>query len=170
MSGFNYSTILLFVTELYKFESSNIRAASRFAPSQWETALLCNDISRWLGANLESALNMSQIEIHFSYGTFDLRNDGMMFDIVHFSVNLTCENVFPNDRYSKENQICVCNQHSYCSWLLSVRPSVGRVITKYRKISNIRRTKSPNLNVSRFVLQLSLPNPMKPGVKMRMKM
>ena len=32
------------------------RADSRFAPSQWETALLCNDISHWLGANLESAL------------------------------------------------------------------------------------------------------------------
>ena len=32
------------------------RAESRFAPSQWETALLCNDISRWLGASLESVL------------------------------------------------------------------------------------------------------------------
>ena len=39
----------------------------------------------------------------------------------------------------------------------------------YRKISNIRRTKSPNLNVSRLVLLLSLPNPTKPGVKSRMK-
>ena len=36
---------------------------------------------------------------------------------------------------------------------------------KYRKISNIRRTKSQNLNVSRLVLEWSLPNPMKPGVK-----
>ena len=26
------------------------RADSRFAPSQWETALLCNDVSHWLGA------------------------------------------------------------------------------------------------------------------------
>ena len=34
----------------------HIRAESRFAPSQWETALLCNDVSHWLGANLESAL------------------------------------------------------------------------------------------------------------------
>ena len=25
-------------------------------PSQWETALHCNDVSHWLGANLESAL------------------------------------------------------------------------------------------------------------------
>ena len=40
----------------------------------------------------------------------------------------------------------------------------------YRKISNIRCTKSPNLNVPRLVLQLSLPNSMKPGVKSRMKM
>ena len=32
------------------------RADSRLAPSQWETSLLCNDVSHWLGANLESAL------------------------------------------------------------------------------------------------------------------
>ena len=29
---------------------------SRFVPSQWEAALLCNDVSHWLGASLESAL------------------------------------------------------------------------------------------------------------------
>ena len=40
----------------------------------------------------------------------------------------------------------------------------------YRKLSNIRRNKFQTLNVSRLVLQLSLPNPMKPGVKSRMKM
>ena len=32
------------------------RANSRFTPSQWETPLLCNDVSHWLGASLESAL------------------------------------------------------------------------------------------------------------------
>ena len=32
------------------------RADTRFAPSQWETVLLCNDVSLWLGASLESAL------------------------------------------------------------------------------------------------------------------
>ena len=31
-------------------------ADSRFAPSQWETALLCNDVSHWLGARLEWTL------------------------------------------------------------------------------------------------------------------
>ena len=39
----------------------------------------------------------------------------------------------------------------------------------YHQISNIRYTQSPNINVSRVVLQLSLPNPLKPGVKLRMK-
>ena len=46
----------------------------------------------------------------------------------------------------------------------------SRIENDYRKISNIRRTKSPNLNVSRLVLQLPLPNPMKLGFKSRMKM
>ena len=31
------------------------RADFRFAFNQWETALLCNDVSHWLGASLESA-------------------------------------------------------------------------------------------------------------------
>ena len=68
---------------------------------------------------------------------------------------------------------------SACS-LCFVAPWVGGVLAagqpyiqhneNYRKIFNITRTKSPNLNVSRLVLQLSLPNPMKPDVKSRMKM
>ena len=40
----------------------------------------------------------------------------------------------------------------------------------YRKISNIRLTYSPNLIVPRLVLQLALANPIKPGVRSRMKM
>ena len=35
-----------------------IRADSRFALRQWETALHCNDVSHWLSASLESALMM----------------------------------------------------------------------------------------------------------------
>ena len=33
-----------------------VRADSRFAPNQWETSLQSNDVSHWLGENLESAL------------------------------------------------------------------------------------------------------------------
>ena len=40
----------------------------------------------------------------------------------------------------------------------------------YRKVSNTRRAKSQNIIASRLILQLSLPNPLKPGVKLRMKM
>ena len=40
----------------------------------------------------------------------------------------------------------------------------------YHQFSNISRTQSQNTKVSRLVLQLSLPNPLKPGVKLRMKM
>ena len=42
--------------------------------------------------------------------------------------------------------------------------------TVYRKISNIRRTKSQNLIDSHLVLKSPLPNPLKPGVKSRTKM
>ena len=38
-----------------------IRADSRFAPSQRETALLCNYVSDWLGTRLELALNAKPV-------------------------------------------------------------------------------------------------------------
>ena len=62
--------------------------------------------------------------------------------------------------------LCSCRSHHSHGW--KVRANWKH--NKCRKISNIRCTKSPNLNVSRLVLQLSLHNPMKPGVKSRMKM
>ena len=43
-------------------------------------------------------------------------------------------------------------------------------IVWYHKISNKRCTKSQNLNDSCLILQLPLPNPLKPGVKLRMTM
>ena len=44
------------------------------------------------------------------------------------------------------------------------------VLAYYRQVSNIRRTKPQHLKDSRTVLRLSLPNPLKPDVKSRMKM
>ena len=58
----------------------------------------------------------------------------------------------------------------FCSWPPEKNSYQGVVKIIYRKVFNIRRTKSQNLNVSRLILQLSLPNPLKPGVKLRMKM
>ena len=47
---------------------------------------------------------------------------------------------------------------------------LGPLLMIYRKVSNIRRTKCQKLNDSHLVLQLSLLNPLRPGVKLRMKM
>ena len=44
------------------------------------------------------------------------------------------------------------------------------LFSAFRKTSSISRTKSQNLNVSRIILKLSSLNPLKPGVKLRMKM
>ena len=55
-------------------------------------------------------------------------------------------------------------------WITDTLHAVYNPQHIYRKISNIRRTKSPNLNVPRLVLQMSLPNPMKLGAKSRMEM
>ena len=54
-------------------------------------------------------------------------------------------------------------------WLGYERPSPLGLIANYRKTSSISRTNSQNLNVSRLVLQLSDPYPLKPGVKSTMK-
>ena len=57
--------------------------------------------------------------------------------------------------------------------LLCARIYAGTVMTKfvtYRKVSNIRRAKSQYLNDSHLVLQSSLSNPLKQGIKLRMKM
>ena len=44
------------------------------------------------------------------------------------------------------------------------------MIALYRQVFIIRRSKSQHLKDPRTVLQLSLPNPLKPDVKSRMKM
>ena len=44
------------------------------------------------------------------------------------------------------------------------------ILLGYHQVSNIRHTKSQHLKDSRTVLGLSLPNPLKPGVNLRMKM
>ena len=48
---------------MHEWTRSYLRADSRFAPSQWETALLCNDVSHWLGTNLELALYLVQVPL-----------------------------------------------------------------------------------------------------------
>ena len=68
------------------------RADSRFAPSQSETALLCNGVSHWLSASLESALPWYILRIDqvvpflvCSIRTFDKMGN--------FTVKWLCENI-----------------------------------------------------------------------------
>ena len=67
--------------------------------------------------------------------------------------------------YSPQNKI-----HTFrCGWC----PCMVRgesLNTTYRQTSNITHIKLKKMNLSRLVLQLSLHNPLKPGVKSRMKM
>ena len=52
------SFLNLYVVILLDLFIINYRADSRFAPSQWETSLQRNAVSHWLGANLDSALQL----------------------------------------------------------------------------------------------------------------
>ena len=58
-----------------------LRADSRFAPSQWEMALLCNDVSHWSGASLESALHADfQNALAYTNATYvDTHSSVMLF-------------------------------------------------------------------------------------------
>ena len=59
----------------------------------------------------------------------------------------------------------------YFTYIWSHRMVTGFCFqSHYHQVSTIRRTKSQHLKYSRTVLWLSLPNPLKPDVKSRMKM
>ena len=69
----NWSVTIAPTDYEFTFDTSAIHSAdSRFAPSQWETAFLCNNISHWLGPNLETALyssNLNQLFIRSDMNT-----------------------------------------------------------------------------------------------------
>ena len=53
--------------------------------------------------------------------------------------------------------------------LVSITEQYFELDLIYRQTANIKQTKSQKLDVSRPVLQLSLSNPLEPGVKSKMK-
>ena len=62
-----------------------------FTPSQWETALLCNDVSDWLGASLESVVisyqyRSSPQNVHHRCSYQNLALQGNFINIGHRSV------------------------------------------------------------------------------------
>ena len=60
--------------------------------------------------------------------------------------------------------------YTFKSGDLNSRVGLVQPLWSYRQFSNIRLTQSPNISVSRLVFLLSLPNPLKPRVKLRSKM
>ena len=69
------------------------RADSSFAPSQWEAAILCNDVfSHWLSTRLESALHIFE----------GCQTNNITITILRFSVNAT------NDCVMKKYHIRLC--------------------------------------------------------------
>ena len=97
----------------------------------------------------------SRPKVHISDRTCNIC--GVLEDETHFLIHCSL--------YRREREALFCWPKLYeykCQ---------SHISTAYwRNNSNIRRVKSPNWNISRFVLQLSLPNQMKPGVIPRIKM
>ena len=85
---------------------------------------------------------------------------------------------FTNDSECDKNRKCIskcCLQngsHSVQASMsgLNVLRWDQLIDSVYRQFSNISGTQSQNINVSRLVLPLSLPNPLQLGVKLRVKM
>ena len=130
------------------------RTDSMFAPSQWETALLCNDVSHWLSANLESALRS------IADSKYLCRNFGFISHRCWANGLYSLGCAWPLiGKYTTHSSVFhVINVTLYICGVFAVKPLI------------LRRTKSPNLNVSRLVLRLPLSSPLKPGVESRMKM
>ena len=97
-------------------------------------------------------------------------NDGMKCQcILFFPVlnNKSAQERSCNEREMRRELVCI---HLACCCRGKLTDSGNVAVNNYRQVSNIRRTKSQHLKYSRTVLRLSLPNPLKPDVKSRMKM
>ena len=92
----------------------------------------------------------------------------------YFGSNFT--EIFPQKGFDHEQASVGSDDYSATNRPNAMRslywdgPLVGRFVGSYRKTSCISRTKSQNLNVSHLLLQWSLPNALKPCVKLKMKM
>ena len=117
-------------------------ADSRLAPSQWETGLLCNDVSHWLGTSLESALHTT--ELYFFSQIVTINTGGVSsvsenVDLCSASGAPVQHNINLDHRWVK---FAVCIDHcSTCHWRVThVLPYLFKAISagvgKYGKISN----------------------------------
>ena len=86
----------------------------------------------------------------------------VMYQCLHKHIMLECVNrkMIYMDFFSAKWQ----------SNMIQYKYNMALHVAEYCLSSSIRHNKSQNLNVSCLVLQLSLPNPLKPGAQSRMKM
>ena len=107
---------ILFLWSRFVWPSRTLRPLvdSRFAPSQWETALLCNDVSHWLGANQESALYWRPDDTNSSWAHFTngLRAHNWNFN---FCFLFFCLNIDTSD----PNRSRWCTRDVYVSYKIN---------------------------------------------------
>ena len=105
------------------------RSDSRFAPSQWETALLCNDVSYWLGASLKLAL-YSAVHIWWLQSKSDelSRREQPTFVLVMAKWRWRSRPMAPIFNNSPENH----KIHVWCKFI-DFSSNLGRVIVLTRQ-------------------------------------
>ena len=125
-------------------------------------------VTNWTIENMDNQLKVQDVII--IHGGLALTITGDRFStssVSSFSVRDLCLPVALWRRGSRSTLIKILAYR-----LCGAKPitELSPCLPIYRQFSNIRRTQFHNINVSRLVLQLSLPNPLKPGVKLRMKL
>ena len=78
---------LLYYDRYADSTTDDYRADSRFVPSQWEMVLLCNYVSHWLGAILESALGYLNHIVIPGYHVVSLHSRTILLKIIFFIQN-----------------------------------------------------------------------------------
>ena len=86
-----------------------------------------------------------------------------------------CVAAFGGDQFDESQVEQLTRFFSIFYFIINVGSLLSMLLTpilrsKYRKYSSISRTKSQQSNVSCSASRLSLTNPLKPGVKSKMKM
>ena len=123
------------------------RAHSRFAPSQWEMALLCGDVSCWLAAKLESALYVSvnwaitglercclQLILSSHYlSQCDILNCKTSWECQQF-VNLLRFGCFHTQKYHNSRHVKIGDNHA---------PVLGKIRVKLLMLINIMVSNLP---------------------------
>ena len=94
------------------------RADSRFVPSQWETALLCNGVSHWRGANLESAL-LSQNQNFWLDIPFIITKHFKSIDSVHKGPKLQRDQNYEGTQTAKGPQRPSFTSHCLSGFLIT---------------------------------------------------